>query len=534
MGDDDAIDDGMRPLDESAASGAPDDDPQVRLRERIKELRCLYDVLALTSDKLAAVGPTCARVLDVLLRSYLHEDRVVARIALHDIDLRSRNWREGDAPPGAVIEQPIICHGAVVGMLTVGYRTDAFHSQTFLPEEREMTAAVAAHVAKMVEDRFLFDRVRQGERTRTIGQMTSGLAHDFNNLLTVIIGSAESLRENLAPGDPNLAHARLIAEAAERGSRITAQLLAYTRRQPLSPQAIALGPMLRAVERLLLHALGAGIRFELDVPADIWPVHADRTQLENALLNLAVNARDAMPQGGRFRVAASNVTVDGDGNGGEEDLPLAEGDYVRFAVSDTGVGMSEEVAARAFDPFFTTKDGRGSGLGLSGVFGFVHQSHGQIRLSTAPGQGAVFVFYLPRSREVVAGPASPPAPVAAPGCGERILLVEDENLLRRLTVSVLTKLGYQVTAVPTVDEALARLAVEPGFDLLFGDVAVSGTALAQRAIAADPALGVLLTSGFDEGAENREAQPFVFIAKPYRRAELAEKIAEALARRPKA
>jgi signal transduction histidine kinase len=369
----------------------PYDCPEGRLRERVKELHCLYRVLELTCDNATPIEAICAKIVEVLPRGLLHESRAIARIQIYDFDLQSQAWQ----PTNVAINHPIRCESDGIGILSVGYINADTANPEFLPEEYDLVAAVAGNLGRLAENRLLLERIRDAERARTSAEMTGCLAHDFNNLLTVIIGSVESLREDLPDSNSTQDYLQLIAEAAERGSTLTAQLLAYSRRQPLSPQIIATGQMLRSLEPILMPAPGSAIHLEIDVPRDVWPVQADRAQLENALLNLAINAREAMPGGGRFAIAVSNLHLVPEQGNGE---PLAEGDYVRFEVSDTGPGMTDAVASRAFDPYFTTKE-RGTGLGLSSVFGFVRQSHGWIRLHTKLGHGTRFLLYLPRARE---------------------------------------------------------------------------------------------------------------------------------------
>ncbi len=368
--------------------------------------------------------------------------------------------------------------------------------------------------------------LRQGQKMEATGQLTGGMAHDFNNILQVIQANLD-LVKNAVHGDA-MALARLSAAgaAADRGARLTQQLLAFARRQPLAPQPTNVARLVRDLADLLRHSLGERVTMELAIADDPWNAKIDPGQLENAILNLAINARDAMPDGGTVTVEVSNASLDRRYAALHPDV--TPGPYVLVAVNDTGTGMPPEVAAQAFDPFFTTKrDGKGTGLGLSMVYGFVRQSNGHIRIDSAIGQGTSVKLYLPRTLDPVSDPAADAA--GAQTGSERVLVVEDNEEVRRAVVAMLTGWGYRVTSAENPDVAAAILEKDPAFDLLFTDIVMPGTlsaielaALAQRL---RPGIAVLLTSGYARDLIPAQDRPdYPMISKPYRGEELMAKL----------
>jgi CheY-like chemotaxis protein len=352
------------------------------------------------------------------------------------------------------------------------------------------------------------------------------MAHDFNNILQVIQANLD-LVKNAVPGDA-MALTRLSAAgaAADRGARLTQQLLAFARRQPLAPQPTNVARLVRDLADLLRHSLGERVTMELAIVDDPWNAKIDPGQLENAILNLAINARDAMPDGGTVTVEVSNASLDRRYAALHPDV--TPGPYVLVAVNDTGTGMPPEVAAQAFDPFFTTKrDGKGTGLGLSMVYGFVRQSNGHIRIDSAIGQGTSVKLYLPRTLDPVSDPAHDA--VGAQTGSERVLVVEDNEEVRRAVVAMLAGWGYRVTSAENPDVAAAILEKDPAFDLLFTDIVMPGTlsaielaALAQRL---RPGIAVLLTSGYARDLIPMQDRPdYPIISKPYRGEELMAKL----------
>ncbi len=399
-------------------------------------------------------------------------------------------------------------------------------------------------VAEESEQRALMEEaLRHAEKLDAIGQLTGGVAHDFNNLLTVVLGNIDALERNLASPDfakAKVAHFALAArQAAQNAALLTRQLLAFSRRDVLRLEVIDPNEAIRSFDNLLGKAVGERSALELALSEESWLLQIDRTRLEAALLNLAVNARDAMPLGGTLRLSTRNVPVD---------LPAAlasqarlaidapAGDYVQISVADSGQGMTEEVLRHAFEPFFTTKDvGQGSGLGLSQVYGFVRQSGGFLTVETALGAGTTFHLFLPRSEsshELRLGHQEMGEP---PGGTETILVVEDNELVLDFAVHAITQLGYRVLLATTPAAALDILHGDEPIDIMFSDVVLphgmSGIELAREARRLRPALKILLTSGYS-GASMIDAAAgdrIPLLSKPYRFAELAHRLREVLA-----
>jgi signal transduction histidine kinase/DNA-binding response OmpR family regulator len=377
--------------------------------------------------------------------------------------------------------------------------------------------------------------LRQGQKMEAIGQLTGGMAHDFNNILQVIQANIDLMKATVAGNSEALGRLHSASAAADRGARLTQQLLAFARRQPLTPQPTHVARLAADMAELLRHALGERVTLDYAIADDAWNARIDPSQLENAILNLALNARDAMPDGGTVRIEVSNATLDRRYAALHPDV--APGPYVLVAVGDTGTGMPADVVAQAFDPFFTTKnEGRGTGLGLSMVYGFVRQSNGHIRIDSAIGQGTSVKLYLPRTLDPV--PESE-IRASAPAAGsERILVVEDNEDVRRAVIDMLEGWGYRVVAVESPDAAAQLLETDSAFDLLFTDVVMPGTltAVELAGIAREhrPGIAVLLTSGYARDLIPREAgSEFPLIAKPYRSEELAARVRTVLAgRRP--
>lgn len=387
---------------------------------------------------------------------------------------------------------------------------------------------VLGAITDTTEQHELEERLRQSQKLEAVGQLTGGIAHDFNNLLTVILGNAVTMIETLPKDNPMHGMAQMTANAAQRGAELTSRLLAFARKQTLEPKVVRLDRVVTGMEALIRRALSQDIEISVRGEPSCWHAEVDPGQLEVALLNLVINARDAMPGGGTLVVETVNLQVtEGDGR----DVP--PGDYAMVSVTDTGTGMTPEVLARVFDPFFTTKEvGKGSGLGLSMVYGFVNQSHGHARILSAPGEGTSVRLFFPRSSAPeTAGPVpeTQPAPRSKAG-GEHLLLVEDHPMVREHVVGLLESLGYRVTPTASGLEALAVLR-EPGdIDLLFTDIVMpggmNGIELADQASKLRPGLRVLLTSGYTESMipPGSPQQQYPLLSKPYRRNELSAKI----------
>ena len=376
-------------------------------------------------------------------------------------------------------------------------------------------------------------RLHQVQKMDAVGQLTGGVAHDFNNLLTVIIGALDHDPQRL-PADlrPSIEQA---LRAAERGAALTHRLLAFSRQQMLVARRVDFNQLIRDLDDLLRRTLGEHVDVELKLAADLWPALADSGQVENSLLNLAINARDAMPSGGKLTIETVNVHLDEDY--AASNAEVAVGDYVMLAVTDTGTGMAPDVLAHVFEPFFTTKDvGKGTGLGLSMIYGFAKQSGGHVKIYSELGHGTTVRLYLPRlsSAAASAQPAAVPAPTRHGG-GETILVVEDNPDVRRLVLRQLRDLGYAVIEAANGPQALKILEDGVSIDLLFTDVVMpggmTGRQLAEAAKTRRPNLKTLFTSGYTEDSILRlgKLDPGVrLLSKPYRKFELATRIREAL------
>jgi PAS domain S-box-containing protein len=399
---------------------------------------------------------------------------------------------------------------------------------------RDETGRAARMIGTMIdltERRASEQRTRESERLEAVGQLTGGVAHDFNNLLTVILGNSDILRDKLE--DPALRRmAELIHLAASRGSDLTRRLLAFARRQPLKPQRVCLNERTGSVHALLRGALDARIRVRHAPSHDLWRALVDPGQFDVAILNLAFNARDAMPEGGTLSIATENLRVRGRSGMEREGVPA--GDYACVTVSDTGTGMTEETLRRAFEPFFTTKPaGKGSGLGLSMVYGFVRQSGGHVLIRSQPGEGTAVRLFFPRTALKKPDEALPaPEPVEAPRAETgRVLIVEDDPLVREHAAHSFEALGYQVSLAASAEDALELLDTQPEIFLLFTDVilgeGMNGIELAAEAGRRRPDLKVLYTSGYvpgDYGFDSPLEKGAEMLRKPYDREELVRKL----------
>ncbi|MCA1443791.1 PAS domain S-box protein [Ensifer sp. IC4062] len=371
------------------------------------------------------------------------------------------------------------------------------------------------------------EQLRQAQKLEAIGQLTGGLAHDFNNLLTVILGNAEVLVDRLSD-DENL---RRLAEmswaAAQRGAELVHRLLAFARRQALEPQVVDLNSLLNGLDALLRRTISQDIEIEFLQPADLWKALVDPAQLETAILNLCINARDAMPCGGRLTIETANISLDE--HFADWNADAASGQYVVMTISDTGTGMEPHVLARAFEPFFTTKEaGKGSGLGLSMVFGFAKQSNGHVKIHSQPGEGTTIKMYLPRAAQADKEKTSSPSRSKLPRGSETILLVDDNELVRTYAATQLASLGYKLVPASNGQEALDTLRKITEIDLLFTDVVMpgrlSGLHLAEEARIIRPNLPILFTSGYADNAQGDLGFGIHFLRKPYRPSELAVKV----------
>jgi PAS domain S-box-containing protein len=537
-------------------------------RARQTEVRARYDALVARLGQLALESPDGAHVLDsvpALLAETLGAEAaaiLLPRASGEGIELRASHaqddrWQQAlaalagpeaslaalvgdrdrgrevlidalaDGPQASSAVAPLLDRDRVVGALVAlsakphRFEHDAMH----------LLRSVANLLAALLQRRRTEDQLAHSQRLDAIGQLTGGIAHDFNNLLTVMSGNLQLLEAELEDRPEQLEFVSSALRSAALGAELTAKLLAFARKQRLSPRAIEPAPLLRDIAGLLRRTLGEGVRLQVACSEALPAAFADPTQLDSALVNLAINARDAMPGGGEVTLSAHERWV----TAGHVEPELQPGRYVVFSVADTGSGMTPEVLARAVDPFFTTKDsGRGSGLGLSMVYGFVLQSGGNLHIASRPGAGTRVDLYLPvRSGADTAQPAAG-VPIAR-SAGQLVLVVEDEPEVRKVAESLLRSIGYRTLAVADAEAALERLRAEPGIQVLFSDVmlgpGMDGKRLADAALALRPELLVLLTSGYEESASDGETA-HALLRKPYRREQLAAALEGVFARAP--
>jgi PAS domain S-box-containing protein len=403
-----------------------------------------------------------------------------------------------------------------------------------LVDRRSGTRYVLTVAFDVTHQRGIEEKLRQAQKMEAIGQLTGGIAHDFNNLLTVIIGNLELVLQDAPVVARQGDRVRSAMAAAERGAGLTHRLLAFARQQPLSPVSMDLNETVRGMRTLLARTLGEQIEIELATAGELWHCVADPSQIENAILNLAINARDAMPNGGKLTIETANAWLDEDGAAAAE---LTPGQYVMISVTDNGTGMTDEVKRKAFEPFFTTKDvGKGSGLGLAMIYGFAKQSGGHVKIYSEIGLGTSVKIYLPRS---YAQPrrAEPEAEAGElpQGRGQVVLVVEDDESVRRLAVTLLGDLGYRVVEAASGAAALALAEGQPRIDLLFTDVAlpggIDGRHLSEALARKRPGLRTLFMSGYSANAiiHHGRLDPGVqLLQKPFRKRDLASAVSKAL------
>ena len=454
----------------------------------------------------------------------LHDMTIAERVHADDVAITTDTLaRLRDDEPVVSFENRIRCKGG-------GYRSIEWTAVAAATEGRAYSVGrdVTAH-------KSLESQLRQAQKMEAIGQLAGGIAHDFNNMLSVILGVGQILRQEINDGDPLRADVNEIISAAERAATLTRQLLAFSRKQVLKPRATDLSALLRDMEGMLRRLIGEDVELSMVLAPQAGPVLADPGQLEQVILNLAVNARDAMPGGGRLIIETRTVQVSKEY--AEDHLGLQPGAYALLLVSDNGEGMTAEVRERVFEPFFTTKEpGRGTGLGLSTVHGIVAQSEGHVWIYSEPGLGTTFKIHLPL-REGASTPAPQPPTIFGGGAGERVLLVEDEPLVRQFTRRALTRAGYRVIEAANGGEALLIAESHEGpIDLLLTDVVMprmSGPALAERLQRLRPGLRTLFMSGYSQAALG-DGKPLPvgidLVEKPITLDALARKVREVLDR----
>ncbi len=395
----------------------------------------------------------------------------------------------------------------------------------------ERDAAIATLREEQLQRSRAEEALVQAQKIEAVGQLTGGVAHDFNNLLTVIIGGLDTVKRN-AGADPARVNraADMALHGAQRAAALTSRLLAFARRQPLNPKALKINETVRDLADLLHRTLGETVELETVLGQRVWPIEADQNQLESAIVNLAVNARDAMPNGGRLTIETANAELDE--SYVQTDAEVIPGQYVMIAVSDSGGGMSKETLARVFEPFFTTKEvGRGTGLGLSMVYGFVKQSGGHVTIHSEVSEGTTVKLYFPRFQGAVAERGhelEKAVPRATPG--EVVLVVEDNDEVRAFSTMTLRDLGYSVLEAANAEEARSLLEGGARIDLLFTDVVLpglNGRELADRAASLRPSLPVLFTTGYSRNAivhHGRLDAGVNLLSKPFTVEQLANRV----------
>ncbi|MBL8771024.1 MAG: response regulator [Phenylobacterium sp.] len=451
-----------------------------------------------------------------------HEGREIGRVYV----------RSAVQPPLAVVQR----HAGVAlllltAILIVVLAQAAQAEQARAARESRARAAelaeLNARLQQQIERRETAEEaLRQAQKMETLGQLTGGIAHDFNNLLQTVQGALDIISRNPGDAERVARWSRLGQEAAQRGARVTAQLLAFSRAQKLEIRAVDVRAVIARLRELLPNALGTAVSLHFEVGDGEQTVMADETQLELAVLNLCINARDAMPNGGDVVVSTARISVEGD-----PELPA--GTYLRLSVADTGVGMPQDVRARAFDPFFTTKGvGKGTGLGLAQVYGIARQAGGTARLESATGQGATVTMLLPLAPDAprAEGEAAVPTPEAV--AGARILVVDDDDGVRTFVCEALTAMGYRCIAARDGQSGLEQLAEEP-VDLLIVDYAMpgmTGAEFAAAALATRPDLPIIFASGYaeSEALDAAMGRPTSLLRKPFDSQTLARRVAEAL------
>ncbi len=460
----------------------------------------------------------------------------------HGLPLRVPDGRDGTQTlyVDVVIQQIVDAAGNVIGVFMQGNDVtmaratrDELHAYRTRLEEM-VVARTRALERSESERRNAEAALHRAQRLEAVGKLTGGVAHDFNNVLQIIRGNLQLMQRTMPPGSKFGARIDAALDGVDRGGKLSSQLLAFGRRQPLEPVVADLGQVLDRMKDLLHRALGESIDIRTHVADSLWHTLVDVTRLENVILNVAINARDAMDHRGKLTMELQNTVVDA--AEGERDDGLAPGDFVTLAMSDTGSGMSAEVQRRAFEPFFTTKpEGEGTGLGLSMVYGFMKQSGGHVTLYSEAGQGTTLRLYLPRSDDALSQVPATLATAPARGHGETILVVEDDEAVRVTVVDTLIELGYRVLRAADGQSALTIVRSGVPIDLLFTDVIMPGpvasTDLVQRAQELIPDLRVLFTSGFTRDAivhRDRLQAGVNLISKPYAREELARKLRQLL------
>lgn len=500
----------------------------VALDEWLAERQATVDVY--TQHGLAATQQV---ILSSAARDTLRTvDAVIAATVDTERDLLTRRQARAEAHERRVGQQAIVNGVIDVALLALAVWLIRLAFRNARNAERQRL-----EVEQRLNQQLLHAQaaLAQTQKMEALGQLTGGVAHDFNNLLHVIRNALTVVQTRLRGQDEEVRQYLEMAQRnTDRAASTTARLLAFSRQQPLDPKPTDLNKLVAGMTDLLRHVIGESISMETVLGAGLWPVAVDRNQLETAIVNLAVNARDATPSSGKLTIETSNALLDE--NYAALNAEVKPGQYAMLAVSDTGAGMTQEVAARAFDPFFTTKDvGRGTGLGLSQVFGFVKQSGGHVKIYSEPGQGSTVKMYFSRLVGAVAEQPMEPAAAGTAGKGESILVVEDNEDVRAFTEQLLRDMGYRVTAAADGRRALEVLEQLSGADLLFTDVGLpegmSGRDLAREALRRWPRLKVLYTTGYARNSvihHGRLDTGAALVLKPFTQSSLALKVRQVL------
>jgi PAS domain S-box-containing protein len=507
---------------------------QLALRESMARLTAVVEtaldgfILIDARGRILLFNPACEKLFGYRADEVLQEN--VKMLMPHEYSLHHDDYLKNFLQTG---ERKIIG----IGREVTGLRKDGstFPMDLSVGEARQDGAAIFVGIVHDLTGRKeTEEQLRQAQKMEIVGQLSGGIAHDFNNLLTVIVGNAEHLSEKLASREDLRRIANDICQAGERGAELTQRLLAFGRRQLLQPTTIDCHDMLGSLGKLLRRTLRENVEIKTAFNSDAILAFADRTQLESALLNLALNAQDAMPDGGHLTLGCEIASLDEHYRNLHPEIK--PGEYAMIAVTDDGVGMTAEVAARAFEPFYTTKEvGKGSGLGLSMVYGFVKQSEGHVSIYSELGLGTTLRIYLPHVATDMPPRSPPDDERAVPEGHGTILVAEDDPFVRSSVILRVESLGYRVVAAVNGNDALLKLRAVPEIDVLFTDLVMpggmSGWELAEQARLIRPGLPVVFTSGYAREAlveQGRASVQSIILTKPYRKAELAIRLREAL------
>ncbi len=494
--------------------------------EKLDELRQTVDlrVAGRTDDALAVVNDDRGKNLMSGIRSIIAQMRAEGREQLNIRGLRGTAFNR-TAQAALVVSLILVVVIAVVVLRDARNRILALQT------------ANAQLQREVGERRAAQSQVRQLQKMEAVGQLTGGIAHDFNNMLAIVIGSLNLGKRRLKSGDLAAVEKSVdnAVEGAQRAAALTSRLLAFSRQQPLEPKTLDANKLVGGMSELLQRTIGEHVRIETVLSAGLWRVFADPAQVETAVLNLAVNARDAMPEGGKLTIETANSDLDE--RYARDHDEVTPGQYVMISVTDTGTGMAPDVIERAFDPFYTTKSvGKGTGLGLSQVFGFVKQSGGHVKIYSEVGQGTTVKIYFPRHTGVEAAVEAVQKLDHAPRgfADEIVLVVEDDRQVRHISIDALRELGYTVLQASTPADALAQIDLQPNIALLFTDIVMpgmNGRQLADKALELLPKMKVLYTTGYTRNAvvHNGMLDPgTAFLPKPFTFEQLAMKVRDVL------